>query len=494
MLKTLRKKGVAKKILWFVAIIIVISFGFFGTANYLNYNKGTNFAGRIFGKMISLDQFQKNYMYTRNQAILRYGENFYKISPFLQLETETWDRLILLHEAQKRRIKVSDQEVINTIAQFPLFQREGQFDPLLYNDLLRYVFKCQPREFEEGIRGSIMFNKLFEQEVPPQTLNDDQLWNAYQKENVKIQVSYILFAPEDYKNEVIITEQEAEEYFSNHSEDFLMPSSINVEFINIDYPENATKEQKKEIDSKVGIIAQGFKNNPDFEEVAKNHNLSVQETGFFSLERADIKISWPFEVLKKAFDLELNQISEPLETHSGYSILKCKGKQTSHVPDFPTAKDQVKDVLILKKASEVAKSKAQSYLQEIKNGINSDPSKNFSDLAQSLNLTAQKTDLFNRGQYIPNIGIAKDFQDLAFSLNEQNKLGGPVATPKGFCLLFFESIVETSTEAFEKDKNQFRTRIMEEIKNEFFNEFMASLRLKANLEDNIAKLIDKNQN
>jgi len=50
MLKQLRQKGVAKKIIWFIAIIIIISFGFFGTASLLSNQNNTGYAGKIFGK------------------------------------------------------------------------------------------------------------------------------------------------------------------------------------------------------------------------------------------------------------------------------------------------------------------------------------------------------------------------------------------------------------------------------------------------------------
>src|SRR3989344_2096800 len=108
MLKTLRKKGVAKKVLWFTAIIIILSFGVFGTANYYQGGNESSHAGRIFGKKITFDEFQESFLHARNQAILRYGDNFDKIAPMLDLDSEAWDRLILLQEAKKRRIKVLD--------------------------------------------------------------------------------------------------------------------------------------------------------------------------------------------------------------------------------------------------------------------------------------------------------------------------------------------------------------------------------------------------
>jgi len=53
-MKYLRKKGVMKKVLWVVAVIIVLSFGVLGQAYLLSDRPQNDFAGKIFGKKISL--------------------------------------------------------------------------------------------------------------------------------------------------------------------------------------------------------------------------------------------------------------------------------------------------------------------------------------------------------------------------------------------------------------------------------------------------------
>ena len=59
MLKILRKKGVAKKLLWATAIVIIISFGLFGEAYLMNSGRKGNIAGTVFGKKVSVDDIQR---------------------------------------------------------------------------------------------------------------------------------------------------------------------------------------------------------------------------------------------------------------------------------------------------------------------------------------------------------------------------------------------------------------------------------------------------
>ena len=55
MLEVLRRKGVNKTILWFISIIIILSFGFFGTA-YLVQNNISS-VGTMYGRPVSRDDF-----------------------------------------------------------------------------------------------------------------------------------------------------------------------------------------------------------------------------------------------------------------------------------------------------------------------------------------------------------------------------------------------------------------------------------------------------
>ncbi len=487
MLKILRKKGISKKILWILAVVIIISFGFLGTA-YLFNDISLNDAGKIFGRRISRNQFLESYLHTRNQAILRYGEEFFKIEPYLNLDQETWDRLILLHEAKRRRIKVSDEEVIRTIAQYPFFERNNRFDKLLYHDILRNVFRCKPRDFEEGVRETIAFSKLYGQQTSGVMASDEELWEEYKKRNAKVQVSYLLFSPEDFKNESSVSDEEIRKYYEEHKTVFLMPDTINVEYISLAYPEDASTEQKSEAESKTHLIQQELKANPDLKSVGEKYGVDVQESGLFSHEQPNLKIGWSYELLQKAFELEKNELSDPIETPQGYYILKVKEKNPAHIAEFPEIQEKIKETILLKKAREIARTKAQKSLKALKEASLSNPKKAFEQIGESLNIPIQQTPLFHKGEYLPTIGLSKEFQDAAFGLEEQDKISPIVETTKGFCILRSDLVQSVSREDFEKEKPAFAQSLLDEKRNQTFNEFMAILRIKANLQDNISRL------
>ncbi len=145
MLRFLRKRGNMKKIMWTLAILIIPAFVLWGSGSSIRSKGLPKYAGKIFGKKISLRQYEASLLAFRNQALLVYGEDFDKVAKFLDLDKEAWERLILLYQAKKERVKVTDEEVINFIEKLPLFQKEGRFNRERYNILLDYAFRTSPR-------------------------------------------------------------------------------------------------------------------------------------------------------------------------------------------------------------------------------------------------------------------------------------------------------------------------------------------------------------
>src|SRR3989338_7006577 len=338
MLKFLRKKGIAKKVLWVLAIVIIISFGVFGTANYLQFqNNAVSYAGKIFGKQISFDDFEKSFQHARYQSILRYWDNYQKISQFLNLESEAWDRLILLHEARRKKIKIPDQEVIAAIQDFEFFKQNGAFNRQIYEDILRYVFRCHPRDFEEAIRESLVFAKLYEGETASLTVSEQEAYEEYKRRNEKVSASYALIPSEDYRKDIVLDPKEIEDFYNKNKDNFLVPFSINLEYILVPFLPEIKKEEQSAVQSEIEEISKQLKNTPDLSVVAKENNLEVSQTGFFSREQPRFELGLPFETLQRLFEMKTDEIIGPEETAKGYYFLRIKERRDSYISDLNEA-------------------------------------------------------------------------------------------------------------------------------------------------------------
>jgi len=470
MLEILRRKGVNKTILWFIAIVIILSFGVFGTAYRLD--NSVNSAGSIYGRNISIKDFQQAYLDTRDQAIILYGDQFFKNGNRLNLEQETWDRLILLKEAQKRNIKASDQEVVAFIASIPFFQRSGQFDQMIYENIVRNpsVFDRSTHDFEEGIRKQLIIKKLLDQVAPETVLTEAQLKQEYQKRNEKITLQYVLFSASDYGKNAVVTDDEIKKFYDQHKEQFLLPPSIVLNY--------AQTKDKALADTLSKELFPGA----DFASVAKKLNLEVKTSAAFTQEAPILTFASNPDNIKALFAMKPGEYAKPLEAPDGWQVVQLKEKRDSRVPALEDIKDKIKDAVLVEKGFGIAKPKADEALKELTLRLKT---KDFKTAVEDLGLKVEQTPAFGRREYIANVGLIQEFQQEADLLNPHKRLSEVIATSQGPAIIYLEKMEKPEDGQFQSDKDNFRQMLSAEGRNQMLITFMSQLRAKAEVKSKI---------
>ncbi len=231
MLKILRSKKLAKKIWIALAIMVLPAFLLWGLGSALNSKKESAYVGQIFGSKISFLNYKEALDAVKNTAIIHYGEKFSEIEKQLDLKAQAWEMLILLHEAKMRRINASDHEVIELIKSYPFFQRKGVFDNRLYAELLQYVFRTQPRAFEEQTRQNIIISKLYAQVTNITKVDDKEIRETYIKINslgkkdFSLNEKKFLAEKEIFKQRIL--EEKKREYFAKFTAELAGKAQIN---------------------------------------------------------------------------------------------------------------------------------------------------------------------------------------------------------------------------------------------------------------------------
>ncbi len=495
MLKVLRRKGVSKIILWFLAIIIILAFGVFGSAYRMESNaeKKLKYAGKVFGQKISYTEFQNQLQETIIMDAINYGNDFKKIKHQLDQDRvqRTWVRILLLQEANKRNIQIPDEELVKSIMEYPKFQISGKFNDLFYRDVLRNFLNITPRNFEECFRDKLKIDKLIEAETTSINVTSDETKDAFRQFNEKVQVSYFLFANDNFKNQVSVDQAEIQKYYDEHKADFATPPMVNVEFLRFAFPVPDPKTPKtKEADSakdtawqKAYDARQELKTNPDFAAVAAKNNIKPEESGFFSLEQPNLKAGWSFEMIQKIFEMKPNEISDPIETASGFQILHVKAMKDAAMPDFNEIKDKVTDEWKTLQAAKLAKAKADEALSKLREISQNNSNLDLAKIAKDWNVEFLQTPIFGRNEnYLPKLGPAPDFMEKAFALTKDKPISAVAETAKGFCILYLDNRVEADMNDFEKDKEKYSNALLGQKKTKAFNDFLTRLRLKSNLE------------
>jgi len=470
MLEVLRKKGVNKTILWIIAVIIILSFGVFGTAYRLDNT--VNSAGTIFGHNVSIKDFQEAYLDARDQAIRIYGDEFFKNGSRIDLEQEAWDRLILLKEAKKRDIHATDQEVVADIAAIPFFQRDGHFDQVLYEEIVQNpsIFDRSTHDFEEGIRKQLIIKKLVDSVAPEVVLSDAELKKEYQKRNEKITLQYVLFNASDYAKNAAATDEDIRSYYDQHKEQFRLPPTVVLNYVQ-------TKDK-----AMADTLSKELTPSSSFTAVAKQLGLEVKTSAPFTQDQPILTFASNPDYVGNFFKMKPGEYSPPLEAPDGWQIVQLKEKDDSAIPDLKDIKDKVKSALLLEKGFSLAKPEADKALAGLTAALKT---KDFKTAATSLGLKVEETPAFGRKEYIANVGLIEEFQQEADELNTDKRLSEVISTSQGPAIIYLEKMEKPEDGQFDSDKENFKQMLSAEGRNQILINFMSQLRAKANLQSKI---------
>lgn len=507
MLKLLRKKGLAKKLLWAIAITIILSFTLWGTGNVprSKNNKYTH-AGKIFGRKISFDDYEHAYRAVLMQAMLRYGDQFNQIRDYLDLESETWDRLLLLEAAKRQKIKVSDQELVTHIASLPYFQKNGRFDEQLYDLILQRAFQVSSRVFEEYTRENQKIIKLYNAETAPFVITDKDALDAFREKNEKTQVTYIFLPFEKFKDQAQIDPSQAAEFYEANKTGFTRPASVDLDYVVFEKPAIMSSDKKdgentgltpeqQTANEEVRNNAQKFYDavtaGGEFGQTAAQNKLTIKSTGVFNMDKPNLSLGWPYEILYAVFQVNTGDILPVFESEDAFVVAQLREKHDPAVPPLNEVKNEVLDQMKLIAAKSLTKAKATELASAIREKIKAKGT--FGAIAKESGYDMAQTPLFSRGEYLPQIGISSEFQEAAFALNGASPLSDAVQTQKGYAILHHENYEDVDMKAFEAAKNELRDQLLANKHGEVFNNYLSRLRIEARLEDNISKMKTEQQ-
>ncbi len=497
MLRLLRKKKVAKRIFYVLAAIIIPAFVIWGSASVINKKNGVpDVAGRIFGKNVSYDQFLEAFSAWKTHILLQYGEDAEKnLGTLFDPINGAWDRLILLHEVRRRGIRTTDKEVVKHIASLPFLQKNGRFDPQAYELFLKYTLHMDARQFEEAARQDISMTKLYEDVTKPIAVTDDQAREEYKKQHTETRLRYVLFTPQNYKNDVAVTDEELNKYYEASKENFKVPPQINAIYCLIPYQEETTQEEKSKARETMEKIAREAKN-AGLKAAAQAASLDTKETGFFGFNDPIPALGWLPQIKTAIFDTPQGSFTQPLETERGIYLFGILEKKDAYIPEFKEAKDRVRTALIEEKASQIAFQNAQDFLNRVKNPQIKEeqpqaPEKTektpgrqvapFNRVAESLKLNVKETPPFTRDSYIPELGLAAALKDAAFNMKKDEIYDKPVSTPQGFLVIQSLQTPSFDEEKLKQEFENFKKAFLEQKRNEAFNTFFESLKIQAHL-------------
>lgn len=264
-----------------------------GTAVTLNATRVQS-AGEIFGRKISLQEYSQAVAAVTRQAILTHGEKFRQEVSSDDLETQAWERILLLKEAKNRHVRANDPEVVEALQKSTLFQKNGQFDRGTYEIIIRYTLGSTARTFEEDVRQSLTLGKLIDKVFEKIAVTPEELKREFKKQGESIQISFLTLPDEKTAQEIA----------------------------------QVTRDNPKELDR-----------------IARVWKLKLKISDFFK-RTSQIPGLGNGSSFEPAFALEPGQITGPLYTPQGWGVVRLEKKEPPKEKDFEGAKAGIEKGLL----------------------------------------------------------------------------------------------------------------------------------------------------
>ncbi|MFA5145560.1 MAG: SurA N-terminal domain-containing protein [Candidatus Omnitrophota bacterium] len=464
MLKMLRNKKTAKKVWIVLAILIVPAFVLWGSGSLIQNQREAAYTGKIFGRNVSFLEYKDALDAVRNQAIMQFGESFSEVQKTLNLELQAQIRVVLLSEAKKRKITVSDKEIVELLESYPFFQRNGQFDNRLYSETLKYIFHAQPRAFEEQTRQNIMISKLYKRVTDGVETTEEEIKKEYRKTHEEISLYYASTTPSDFTKDLNPSEEDLKSYFAANSLQFKQPVSFNVEYIAL------------ESGDKIQEVILHLSKRTSLNKIAEGLGVTLKETGLFAQTDPIPGIGWSPEISNLIAKLKPGQCSPPIQMDKYYYILRLKEIKEAFIPEFEGIKDKVREMLIKDISEKSARSKMEECLAKLKESYRLDPkSADFGKIVKECGLKVNSTDYFKYGSYIEGIGASDTLWMEALELKEDG-FSGIINMPSGFYIIKIKSRNAIDEKKYTGEKADFSKRALLEKKQEYFTKFIEELK------------------
>jgi len=473
------------------------------------------------GTKIPLQEFAQEYERTR-RIYQQLGALTPEMEKKLNVRKTVLDNLVntvLIEQAAKKMgVKVSDEDLRKEIASIPYFQKEGTFNPEMYQQTLK-ANRLTPAMFEDEKRKEILSKKALQKVKDQVQVSDDELLAAYHKQNDKVDLAFVSFSPADVKGEVKTTEQDLQGYLQGHQEEFRKPEQIRLAYVLVDpakvtgvtvSEEEANSYYQKNIDryqGKGGILPfaevkdrvradaarnkaakQAYENaadainknmkSGDLAAVASALGSKVAETGFFTAANPPAALAAEPEVVKRAFALKQGELGGPVETAKGVYVVKTAEKQAATVPPLAQVKGEVEKRVKEEKARDLAKKKAEDALAQLAKG--------------GSGLKLQDTGLFQlKDKEVPKIGPAPELAEAAFALTAAAPAAKtPFKIGDRWYAVKLKQRVEAPKEEFLKSKEQIRLEVLPKKQDEAVQKWLKELKEKAKIETNPSVLAD----
>ncbi len=383
---------------WLIKAIlgaIVVVFIFWGVGSF--QTRDGAWVAKVNGETVSAEQYNETYNSLVQRYRSAYGQRFNdEMIKMLNLKQQALDQLIekqlLLNEALRLKMNVSDDELIDSIRQMPVFQNNGVFDEKRYRGLLTQN-RLTPESFEKIQKEMLLVDKLRSFVMDSVRVSENEIVEWYNWKHEMLQIDYafvdpakltdtvvndtevsqyytdhqdefktepkriaryVEIKPDAFADQVSLTEEEIKEYYETRMSEFEKPKTVEARHILFKLPQEASDQAVETYREKALSVMKMAKEGKDFAELAKQYSddPGSKENGgqLGSFKKEDMV--QPFA--EKAFSMSAGEISQPVRTQFGWHIIKVEKVNEASTQSFEQASPIIRKKLTDERAGNLA--------------------------------------------------------------------------------------------------------------------------------------------
>ncbi len=356
---------------------------------------------------------------------------------------------LLLAEAARMEIEVSDDELRRKIEGTAIFQEGGYFSPAKYRQILAGS-RLSPAEYEENQRAEIMVDRVRAVIVDAARVTEEDAWESFQKERDKVKLNLLPLPIETYEGWVSATEEdvrkefdvdpekyrrperlrvasfslrasdfdkdlnaseeELREYHTAYEERYQAPRQVKASHVLFKVPEGSSSEEEEKLRGRADFVLGKAAEGADFAALAKEFSQDSSGPdggglGYFG--RGEMVPA--FE--EAAFALEVGEVSDVVRSEFGFHVIKVEDIREAGSRPFEEVRAEVeKDFLADEKVRLVSE-----RVEKVNEALFDE---DFAVVAAAQGVEVERAERLTREDLLPGLGFRPDVSAALFALDE----------------------------------------------------------------------------
>ncbi len=135
------------------------------------------------------------------------------------------DQQLVLDEANRLGLRISDAALEQMIEAQTAFQVDGHFDVAIYQTALRSQ-NMRPADFESEVRLEMLQQLMQRMVTQTVEISDAELRQIYDLLNLKLAMTYVEISYKSFESTISPTDKQIADFFQSHREQFREPERI----------------------------------------------------------------------------------------------------------------------------------------------------------------------------------------------------------------------------------------------------------------------------